>query len=176
MRVLALDLSLTATGVALPDGTTDRLSAPHGAAEPLERLTWLRDQVMRRVLAGVDLVVLEGFSYGSKGSTVDQIYGLGWLIRVALHDHGITYVTVPPSSVKKYATGSGNAKKPDMRMELFKRMSIDEKDDNKVDALWLQAMALDAYGHRVLPMPQVNREALSKVDWPSLPDHEVAVA
>ena len=176
MRILALDLSLTATGVALPTGDAERLSAPYGPGEPLERLTWLRDQVMRRVLAGVDLVVLEGFSYGSKGSTIDQIYGLGWLVRVALHDHGVVYVTVPPSSLKKYATGSGNAKKPDMRMELFKRMGVDEKDDNKVDALWLQAMALDAYGHRVLPMPVSHREALSKVDWPSLPEHEVAVA
>lgn len=176
MNVLAFDLSLTATGVAHPDGTVDTLGPPFTTDEPAERLGWIRDQVMVRALAGVDLVVLEGFSYGSKGSSIDQIYGLGWMIRLSLRDHGVEYVTVPPSSVKKYATGTGQAKKPDMRMELFKRIGVDEKDDNKVDALWLRAMALDAYGHPVVAMPAANREALSKIDWPVLPEHELAVA
>lgn len=40
---------------------------------------------------------------------------------------------------------------------------------------WLRAMALDHYGHPVVPMPAANREALRKIDWPALDAYPVEV-
>ena len=174
MKVLAFDLSLTATGVAWPDGelTTiwpDALPEKASHADQRRRI----DQVRRNIISNVetaqpDLVAIEGFSFASKGSSVDQIYGLGWAVRLLLLDHGIQYVVIPPSNVKIYATGSGQATKSDMRMALFKRAGIDEADDNRVDAWWLRAMALEFYDVGVAAVPQAHLRGLDKVDWPTL--------
>lgn len=172
MRILGLDLSLTATGIDL-DGVTERLSPPAVPEkathdEQAARIEWLQRAVVERAGFVVDVVALEGFSYGSKGSSVDQIYGLGWYVRLGFRALGLPYALVPPSSLKQYATGKGNATKPDMRVALLQRFDVDERDDNIVDARWLRAMALDAYGEPLLTMPQANRAALAKVPWPAI--------
>ncbi len=87
-------------------------------------------------------------------------------MRLELWRRGLPVAEVPPSSVKKYATGKGNATKPDMRVALLQRAGIDERDDNRVDAWWLRSAALDHYGEPVVAMPRIHREALAKMAWP----------
>jgi crossover junction endodeoxyribonuclease RuvC len=58
-----------------------------------------------------DLIAIEGFSYGSKGKGVSFQYGLGWIIRHLLLERGYEYTEVPPTSVKKFATGKGTPRK-----------------------------------------------------------------
>jgi Holliday junction resolvasome RuvABC endonuclease subunit len=167
--VLALDLSLTSTGVAFPDGT-------HTTWQPktrrgCERMAWLLDELCAWLDRNApDVVVLEGFAYAAKGRSTHEIGGLGWVVRMALHDRGIAWVEVPPSSLKKYATGRGNAGKPEMQAAAAKRLghTPDRPDDNVIDALFLRAMALDAYGWPECVMPADQVAALGKVDWPSL--------
>lgn len=173
MNVVGLDLSLTATGVATEAAVEVLVTAD---LRGCERLTYIRDQVMlavgnaytlEREPARADLVVIEGFSYGSKGSSVYEIGGLGWIIRLDLWNAGIPWVEVPPSTLKKYATGHGNAGKGEVLAAAIRRLDYEGHDDNEADALWLRAMALDWYGAGT-PVPQAHREALLKVDWPSL--------
>jgi Holliday junction resolvasome RuvABC endonuclease subunit len=174
VRVLAYDLSLTATGVAYPDGTTATYRPPppsKGATwrEQAGRLGELEHRITTDLTVYVpDVVAIEGFSYGSKGSSVDQIYGLGWLVRMAVLESGLPLAIIPPSSVKKYATGSGNAKKPDMRMALYQRYQRDIKDDNECDAVWMWLMTRAAYGAEKSSMPKAQLEALKKIEWPAL--------
>jgi crossover junction endodeoxyribonuclease RuvC len=166
--ILAVDPSLTATGIAYPLGDT-RVLRPK--EKGVERLDWLAHEVLWQAKGNdADLVALEGFSYGSKGRAVFDIAGLGWVVRLDLHRHGIPYADVSPSSLKKYATGNGNAGKPLMQQEAARRLDYwpEKPDDNEVDALWLRAMALDAYGHAEVAMPAKNREALASVEWPDL--------
>lgn len=170
MNILALDLSLTATGVAYPDGTTALYKTsplPDKAdAAKARRLIELERRIMDAIMAWLpDVVVVEGFSYGSKGASVDQVYGLGWVVRLAIVNLQFPLAVVPPASVKKYATGSGNAKKPDMRMAMFKFTGDDIQDDNECDAKWMWLMARDAYsgaGER----PKYRQEAIARIDWP----------
>lgn len=162
-RVLGLDLSLTATGIATPDGELVVYSS--GLRGPA-RLAAIRDHILTHT-DHIDLVVIEGYAFGRPNNAA-ALGELGGVIRTALHEHHIPYVDVPPASVKKYATGRGNATKPDMRMALFQRAGIDERDDNAVDAWWLQAMGLDHLGHPPVPMPATHRAALTKVTWPDL--------
>jgi hypothetical protein len=74
-------------------------------------------------------------------------------------------VTVVPSSVKKFATGKGTADKPDMRMELYKRTGIDQKDDNQVDAFWMREMVLNYFGQGSIELPKAHLEGLTKIQW-----------
>jgi hypothetical protein len=148
-RVVGLDLSLTATGIARARATTT-------PSVPMLDVVTTNLKGMARL--------------GRIEHEVAWVVGgeLGGVIRLMLWRAGIPYVDVPPSNVKKYATGRGNAPKPDIRMEVFKRFGHDIADDNACDAFVLYAMGLDALGHPLATMPATHRVALDKVAWPNL--------
>jgi len=167
VTVLALDFSLTATGWADPDGC-GVLRPPAGADRDVERLRWIRDQVME-LAAGADLVVIEGYSYASRGRAIVALGELGGVVRLALHEAGVSVVEIPPASRAKFATGKGNASKDQVLVEAVRRLGYAGHSSDEADALWLLAMAADQYD---LPgkmmMPQVNRTALAGVQWPQV--------
>ena len=70
-------------------------------------------------------------------------------------------------TLKKFATGNGAAKKPDLRMALYRRAGVDVADDNQVDAWWLRQAGLQHLGDPdAVPLPQTHLSALDKVVWP----------
>lgn len=87
-----------------------------------------------------NLVYLEGYSYGSKGKSVMQIGELGGLLRKRLFLYG-PYKEIPPSVVKKFATGKGNSKKEDMKLAVFKKWGIEFETNDETDAFVLAKMA-----------------------------------
>lgn len=95
-----------------------------------------------------DKVIIEGFSYGSKGKGVSTQYGIGWTIRTALIESGINYTEVSPNTLKKFATGKGNVKKEDMILPIYKRWGYENDSDNIRDAYVLAQIgrALDDKG------------------------------
>lgn len=166
MNIVALDLSLTATGVASPAGTGIIESQP--GPDPFARLAAIRHEVLVWVDAA-DLVVLEGYGFGpQRGNAARELAELGGVIRMTLHDLGFAFVDVAPASLKKYATGKGNAAKEHVLAAAIRRLGYAGHNHNEADALWLRVMALDYYGvsDRVPPMPKAHRAALEKVPWP----------
>ncbi len=166
--VVALDLSLTSTGVADKDGTRRIRSKKSG----VERLVEVRDEVLwacRNVDEGhPDLVVLEGYSYGSPNQA-HPIGELGGVVRVALHEAGIPFEVVPPSTIKMFATGKGNAKKPDVLLAAVRRLDYQGNSTDEADALWLHALAMHALGSPVVTVPAAHLRALTKVSWKLAP-------
>lgn len=89
------------------------------------------------------------------------------VIRLALVEAGVPFTVVTAASLKKFATGSGNAGKADMRMELYKRTGVDIRDDNQVDATWLRQIGLHLTHHPdALALPKAHTDALLKVKQP----------
>lgn len=170
MRILALDLSLTATGVA--DETGVRTIRP--TTTGMERLAYIRDRALAAcgtvefpTDAPADLVVVEGYAYG-RPQQATHLGELGGVVRLALWEAGIPCVEVAPASLKRYATGRGNAGKAEVMMAAGKRLGYDGHDDNESDALWLWHMAMDAYGSPPVEVPVTHRVALAAVKWPAL--------
>lgn len=84
------------------------------------------------------LIVIEGFSYGSKGRGVFDIAYLGWRIREELEryrtEDDIPWLEVSPSQVKQFATGKGNANKEIVLQQVYKRWGVEFNDNNQADA------------------------------------------
>jgi crossover junction endodeoxyribonuclease RuvC len=162
-RILALDLSLTHTGVC-SDGETSCIST--AGLRGVVRL----DHIVRQVQSlarGVDVVVLEGYSYGSRGRSVFDIGELGGGVRLLLHRLDIPFVEVPPSTLKKYATGQGNAGKDAMIAEAVRRFGFPGHSNDEADAWLLWCLARQAYGAPVARVPAAQLKALSKLEWPA---------
>ncbi|WP_328339489.1 hypothetical protein [Micromonospora sp. NBC_00421] len=162
-RVVGLDLSMTATGIAWCDNTTYTVTSKTTGDR---RLVAIVDEVVRAVDGrNIDLVVIEDLPTHAKAAGITgMVHGAvrGYLLRL-----GVPYALITPASLKKYATGRGNAGKPEMAVALYKRLGRELGDDNQVDALWLRAAGLDHLGHPLVAMPAAQRAALDAVTWPA---------
>jgi Holliday junction resolvasome RuvABC endonuclease subunit len=161
--VLGVDPSLTATGLALPDGS---LTLAGGAAALGDRrLRAIYDVVVTEAtLQRAQLAVIEDLPTHAHGAGITGM--VQGVVRLALLQARVPYALVPAATLKKYATGDGGAGKPDMRMALYKRTGIDERDDNLVDAWFLRAAGLERLGVPAIKMPAAQVAALDKVQWP----------
>lgn len=167
-KVLGLDLSLSCTGVAGP-GWTDTIKP--GNLRGVERLLWIREQIIDRWLGDVDLVVIEGPSYGNQGngrqSGHHERAGLWWMVRCTLHVAEIPTAVVPPATLKRYATGKGNADKASVMREVARRFPWFEGGEDEADAVVLAALGADRLGAPMAVLPATHRAALDAVDWPA---------
>ncbi|MFD8234055.1 crossover junction endodeoxyribonuclease RuvC [Streptomyces sp. NPDC059696] len=162
-RVLALDLSITATGVCLPDGTTHTIATQQKTGDA--RLKEI-ERAITEATFDVDFAAIEDLPTHAKSAGVTgMVHGVA---RLVLLRYGIPYAVVTPATLKAYATGKGNADKTAMAIAALKRTGREFADDNQCDAWWLRAAALDWYGHAEFTMPQAQRDRLSKVTWPEL--------
>lgn len=177
-RIVALDLSLSSTGVARWD--------PAEAAEPitqtiepsfrmpkimtadarLRRLHDLHAQILGAI-GPVDLALIEGYSYASKVGG-ERLGELGGVIRLSLYAAGVKIVEIAPPAVKKYATGNGAAAKPKVHGAAVHRAGREFATMDESDAWWLLQMALAHYGLPHVPMPATHRAVLDKIAWPIL--------
>lgn len=84
------------------------------------------------------LVIVEGYSYGSKGQAVIDLGEFGGILRAALVDR-FRVIEVAPTVVKKFATTKGNAGKELVIGSMTKRFGcvFDNSDQYDALALWL---------------------------------------
>lgn len=161
--VIGLDLSMTATGVALPDGTTLTIK-PKGTGDG--RLLYIRDQIGQAVRGTDALIVLEDMPARLMANAAKAVGFVHGAVRSLLLEEGFAYAAVSPATLKSYATGKGNADKTGMAMAAYKRAGLEFADDNQCDAAWLRWAGLDHLDHPEFSLPAAQRERLAKVAWP----------
>lgn len=166
-RVVGLDLSLTSPGVALMDGHAETWKPRSTGVERLAAFReWVIDEIVNKTDA--QLVVIEGYSFGSRNGG-ERIGEAGGVVRLALRDMRVPFVEVAPASLKRYATGKGNASKDEVLIAAVKRSDIAFTDNNQADAFWLRQMGLAHYEpSAAVSMPKAHLSALEAVSWPSL--------
>jgi hypothetical protein len=161
--VVGLDLSLTATGICRGRNAEPTLSVVRPRARGDVRLAEIRDAVYAEC-EGADLAVIEDLPTHAHGAGVTgMVHGA---VRVVLLDLEVPFATVPPATLKKYATGRGNADKTAMAVSAYKRSGREFSDDNQCDAYWLYVMGQEALGRPTTHMPVVQTDQLGKVVWP----------
>lgn len=170
VRVVAFDLALNATGFALPGGYV-YVHRPPAALPSIGKIDFTAGALLSAVeVAPPDVVILEGYAQHSPGRlSLIRSAELGGTIRLGLYRLGIPYAEVPPSALKRWATGSGSADKTamiDAAKATHPRPETVE-DDNAADAwhLWRAGMAWYAGEHD----PHGRRPMLRHAaDWPTL--------
>ena len=166
--ILGVDPSLTATATCGPDGQSIIKSKQTGPA----RLHEIADAVVALALA-VDVVYIEGYSMGRQSNALLHMGELGGALRLSFWRHNIPYVEVPPSTLKKFATGKGNANKDLVVSAVTHRSGrmFDSNDAVDAYALWCLGMAHTGQPHDLGDLPQTHMAALDKLKPPPAPIH-----
>lgn len=171
MRVLALDLSLRATGWAT--NVPLRRQPSYGVFGAEDETGYARIRSIRSDCNALaehvrpDLVVFEGLVV-FRGNAVLQLAGLGYMVRCDYDLAGYQLFDIPPSTLKKFATGRGHAEKSEMITAARLYLGYDGFDDNEADALWLLQSVLQHYRlDGAAELPPNRRDALAGVRWPN---------
>lgn len=161
--VIGIDPSLSATGVAIDDRQAWTINTQ---PSDTTRLETIYDKVHYTVTTpGVDLVVIEDLPTHAKGAGLTGM--AQGVIRLALVQARVRWLSVPPATLKVFATGKGSGvSKADMRMAWYQRTGADVRDDNQVDALFLQELGQRLLGTPTITLPQTHLRALAKVQLP----------
>lgn len=93
--------------------------------EQIKRFDMISDWVLS-IIDKCDFVILEDYSLGSKGA-VFHIAENTAILKYKMYTRGIKYVTVPPTTLKKFATGKGNSDKNQMYVSFLKETKCDIK-------------------------------------------------
>lgn len=84
-----------------------------------------------------ELCLIEGYAFGAKGQSVSKMYELGGVVRDRIVGLADDTVEIPPSNLKRFLTGRGNAPKMDIMQKLVRRFDREFKSDNLADAFGL---------------------------------------
>jgi len=167
--ILALDMSLTHAGWCLNGKTGVITSRCRG----WDRIAEITQEVFCKTF-GIDVCLIEGYSYGSKGQSVYQIAELGGIVRFWLYQHEITTVEITPATLKKFTTGVGNCGKDAMIAAAIRRFYFQGTDNNEADAYMLWCLAREAYGGPVAKLPADQAAIAHRLSWPALGRRDAA--
>lgn len=152
--VIGIDASLTgfAVGIGTPSGVgkIEEWNAKRTGDTIADRVGRLNKHVrptieLVRTLRPA-LVLIEGYSFGSQGRGMRDIAELGGVLRAQLVGEQARVVEVSPSSLKKWATGKGNAGKVAVATSLTKRYGVEFSSDNKADCYALVELGRQVMG------------------------------
>jgi crossover junction endodeoxyribonuclease RuvC len=151
--ILAIDPSLSATAIIRGDANGYESvvigSEPKGdsAGKRIARYSGLIGRIMDWIgPAKPDAIFIEGYSFDSVGSGrfLAEFGGLFRKELLALTDQ---LWEIPPTMLKKFATGKGNAKKKNVCARLRTLYKVEFKTADEFDAFALFQMALMYHGH-----------------------------
>lgn len=82
------------------------------------------------------VAVIENYGFAN-AHTLVPLVEIGTAVRYFLYQEGFPYVTVPPTSLKKFITGVGNCSKDKIMLRVFQRWAFEAKTNNIADAFGL---------------------------------------
>lgn len=153
--VAGIDPSLTRSAIAAGEfgckpsmsivGSSD---AAHNIYKRHARYEELSKQIIRPISeARARLVVIEGYSYGSRGRAMVSLGEFGYAIRRRLVELGNDIFEIPPKTLKKFVTGKGNASKAAYITACVKRYGCEYEQEDEYFAYGLQQMGFCLAGY-----------------------------
>jgi len=144
---IGIDQSLTSTGIVILDEDAKIFASTiiNSKEKGVKRLSDLSKKITEYLKnynpPKMIKIFIEGYSFGSRLGQAFSIGEWGGVLRKSLYELGYNIAVIPPTSLKKFITGKGNAKKELMLKEVFKKYNVDFTDNNLADAYGLARMA-----------------------------------
>ncbi|MDN3056914.1 hypothetical protein PH213_20635 [Streptomyces sp. SRF1] len=174
-RVVGLDTSLQATGLASSEGWC-RVIGYEDKKNPITKLPHAARLVqMRRIRDAIvdgigrpDLAVMEGAAVSRSGGGAHERGWLWWRLYEHLTDAGIPIGLVSTNQRIMYATGKGSGSKTVVVDAVARRWPQWQTggNDNAADAVVLMAAGRDWLNAPIATMPATHRAAVVKALWP----------
>lgn len=153
MTIFALDPSLTCSGFSYEVGGTVYTGTVRTRdLRGPERLDYIVDSVGKTLasIGGVSLVVIEGYAMGvTKGGRSFDIGELGGVLKHHFWGKGLDVLVVPPTVLKVFSAGKGNAKKPEVIAAVASIWGYDIRSHDEADAFVLMRLGQAYSSNRV---------------------------
>lgn len=157
MRYVGIDQSYSGFAVVSIDAEGSDVSGNLTSFDPkkntgIERLLSIYNHLFSLLSETNDVahICMEGYAPGAKFGR-EQAGELAAIVKLAIYDYfdrfddgygDLRYPTiVQPTSLKKFATGAGTAKKSGMILAVYKKWGFETSDDNLADAFSLAMLA-----------------------------------
>lgn len=140
MTTVGIDQSYTGFGLSIAGTAIKKAFPPDKFRSNNYRLFAVEDWLYQELLSApeINLVAMEGYASGAKFGR-EMAGELGWAVkRAVITTLGLEPLVVPPTSLKKFVTGKGNAAKNQMLMGVYKQWGREFTDDNVADAYALE--------------------------------------
>lgn len=164
MRFVGVDPSISGSGLVILDEPGEVVKSVSLKGDKLDdplRFMKLTEKVLKYLDPATDKILIEGFSFGSRGKSVSVMFGLGWCMRIYFEQLGFQWQEVPPTSLKKFASNKGNAKKEHLVLPVFKKWGFESDSNDIIDAFVLAKMAWSMYNPENLL--EYEKEVLRKI-------------
>ena len=158
MTIIAIDQSLNESGYWIDD-KENGIIVTKEAKTQFEKILMIRTKLSILYESyKYDTLIMEGYSYGSSNTRFTFTAGeLGGVLKLFCHDAHIVLYMVPPTILKKFICGKGNAKKEQMLLQLYKKTGREFNNNNIADAY---ALYLFFMSYR-----QWNDPNLTEIHW-----------
>ena len=161
-RFCGIDPALVNIGFC---GLEDSILEPELIHCPLfgaARLAFIYSEINTRVLRRKPaLVAIEGYSLDSISR--QHAFGEGGgVIKLALCLAGIPFIIVAPKQLKRFVTGSGDARKKRMIRAVNKKYGLEIENDNLADAIGLAKVA-ELYAGATVSQIRAELEIVAKL-------------
>jgi crossover junction endodeoxyribonuclease RuvC len=175
MITMGLDISATSTGVVVYANTTFSVAAvtitPDKDLRGWER-SLVHYETFAPMLGEVNPVCafIEAYPHGAQGQRATLVE-VGTLYRWALHEAGIPFTTIHPTSLKKYVADDGNATKIGMAVAVGARWDFTHTSHDVVDAYALArvgATAISYHRGESVSVKKREREVLDLIAIPAV--------
>jgi crossover junction endodeoxyribonuclease RuvC len=142
--IIGLDPSLTSFGYSEITESLEIVRVESIKTKDLrgfKRLDFLVEEVVnnrimsKRTMWKEGIVVArEDYAYAEHSAADAVLKELGGILAYELHKRGVALEYIPIASIKKFATGKGNAPKEEMRLAVYKNFGVDTTDNDQADA------------------------------------------
>lgn len=148
LTTVGLDMSLSSTGFCKKIGNDIAVETiktkPKNFSNELVRYRHIVQEVINRISPKTALIVIEDYYTPANIKQVGpalKLVALGTLMRNALDVNGWPFIVVTASQAKKFVTGNGRADKSLVVRDVFRKWSVEVKDDNQADACTMAHLA-----------------------------------
>lgn len=150
--ILGIDQSLTHTGLCIVNKDNQIINAlgiktDNKNKTQYERIAYIANEIEKVILDyKIEKINIEGLAFGVKGMTLQILAGLQYTILFIANKLNIEYEIIPPKTLKKKATGKGNATKKEMSevIDILILIKLSELSEYKINSKLMEDI-VDAY-------------------------------